>query len=136
MSSGDAPRIVQCNLGIFDSFRLLSIKNGCGSKERCATFVLSIPLRYDVVIAAGEGHALYWTSLPQVNQFRREQDIYSPVKNLSFLKTTPCLNTGEQHEHISVKLLNYSMYYCRTDLDYGIHIFLFLNSVFHNCPEK
>ena len=30
MSSGDAYRIVQCSLGIFDSFRLLSIKNGCG----------------------------------------------------------------------------------------------------------
>ena len=27
MGSGDASRIVQCNLGIFDSFRLLSIKN-------------------------------------------------------------------------------------------------------------
>ena len=72
-------------------------------------YVLSIPPRYDLVIAAGEGHALYWTSLTQVNRFRREQDIYSPVKNLSFLKTTPCLNTGEQHEQISV-LLNYSMY--------------------------
>ena len=30
MRSGDASRIVQCNLGIFDSFRLLSIKNGRG----------------------------------------------------------------------------------------------------------
>ena len=30
MSSGDASGIVQCNLGIFDSFRLLSIKNGRG----------------------------------------------------------------------------------------------------------
>ena len=29
MSSGDASGIVQCHLGIFDSFRLLSIKNGC-----------------------------------------------------------------------------------------------------------
>ena len=73
-------------------------------------YVLSIPPRYDVVIAAGEGHALYWTSLTQVNQFSREGDYSSPVKNLSFLKTTPCLNTGEQHEQISVKLLNYSMY--------------------------
>ena len=30
MSSGNASRIAQCNLGIFDSFMLLSIKNGCG----------------------------------------------------------------------------------------------------------
>ena len=30
MSSGDASRIVQCNIGIFDNFRLLSIKNGRG----------------------------------------------------------------------------------------------------------
>ena len=72
-------------------------------------YVLSIPPRYDV-IAAGEGPDRYWTSLTQVNRFRRERDIYSPVKNLSFLKMTPCLNTGEQHEQISVKLLNYSKY--------------------------
>ena len=70
-------------------------------------YVLSIRPRYDAVIAAGEGHSLYWTNLTQVN---REQDIHSSVKNLSFLKMTPCLNTGEQHEQISVKLLNYSMY--------------------------
>ena len=30
MSSGDASGIVQCNLGIFDSFKLLSIKNERG----------------------------------------------------------------------------------------------------------
>ena len=30
MSSGDASGIVQCNLGIFDSFMLLSINNGPG----------------------------------------------------------------------------------------------------------
>ena len=30
MSSDNASGIVQCNLGIFDSFRLLSIKNGPG----------------------------------------------------------------------------------------------------------
>ena len=30
MSSCDASGIVQCNLGIFDSYRLLSIKNGSG----------------------------------------------------------------------------------------------------------
>ena len=30
MSSCDASRIAQCNLGLFDSFRLLSIKNGLG----------------------------------------------------------------------------------------------------------
>ena len=30
MSSGDASGIVQCNLRIFDSFSLLSIKNGRG----------------------------------------------------------------------------------------------------------
>ena len=35
--------------------------------------------------------------------------IYSRVKNLSFLKKTPCLNTGEKHEQILVKLLHYSM---------------------------
>ena len=33
MSSADASGIVQCNLGIFDSFRLLSIKNGPGFRR-------------------------------------------------------------------------------------------------------
>ena len=73
-------------------------------------YLLSIQPRFDAVFAAGEGHALYWTSLTQVNRFRRERDIHSSVKNLSFLKVTPCLNTGEQLEKISVKLLNYSMH--------------------------
>ena len=73
-------------------------------------YVLSIRFRFNAVFAAGEGYVLYWTSLTQVNRFRPEQGIHSPVKNLSFLKMTPCLNTGEQLEQISVKLLNYSMY--------------------------
>ena len=73
-------------------------------------YVLSIPPRYDVVIAAGEAHALYWTSLTQVNRFSQERDIHLQWKKLSYLKTTPCLNTGEQHEQISVKRFNYSMY--------------------------
>ena len=30
MSAGDASGIIQCNLGFFDSFRSLSIKNGRG----------------------------------------------------------------------------------------------------------
>ena len=64
-------------------------------KDVVKRYMLSIQPRYDAVIAAGEGHAIYWTSLTQVNRFRRERDIYSPVKNLSFLKMTPCLNTGE-----------------------------------------
>ena len=38
---------------------------------------------------------LFWTNLTQVNWFRRERDIHSQVKNLSFLKMTPCLNTSE-----------------------------------------
>ena len=73
-------------------------------------YMLSIRPRYDAVFAAGEGHALYWTSLTEVNRFRRERDIHSAVKNLSFLKMTPCLNAGEQLEQISVKLLHYSMF--------------------------
>ena len=73
-------------------------------------YVLSIRHRYDEGFAVGEGRALYWTSLAEVNRFRRERDIHSLVKNLSFLKITPCLTTGEQLEQISVKLLIYSMY--------------------------
>ena len=110
MSSGDASRIVQCNLRIFDSYRLPSIKNGCGF-PRMLFNVTYIQFNLVMVqLLLQEGHALYWTSLTQLNQLRRERDIHSPVKNLSFLKMTPCPNTGEQHEQISVKLLNYSMY--------------------------
>ena len=47
-------------------------------------YVLSIPPRYDLVIAAREGHALYWTSLIQVNRFRREQDLLSSEKLFIF----------------------------------------------------
>ena len=38
MSSGDASRIVHGNLRIFDSFRLLSIKNGCGFPRTLCNF--------------------------------------------------------------------------------------------------
>ena len=100
-------------------------------------YVISIQPRYGAVIAAGEGHALYWMSFTQVNRFRREQDVYPPVKNLSFLKMTPCLNTGEQHEQISVKLLIIQCIGAELiGKDYGIHIFSFLHSVFQNCPKK
>ena len=47
-------------------------------------YVLSIRHRYDAVIAVGVGRALYWTSLAEVNRFRRERDIHYLVKNLSF----------------------------------------------------
>ena len=57
-------------------------------KNAVQHYVLSIRPLYDAVIASGEGHALYWTNLNQVNRFRRERDIHSSVKNLSFLKMT------------------------------------------------
>ena len=66
MNSSDASGIVQCNLGIFDSFRLLSIKNGRGWSV-VRRYVLSIRYRYDTVIAEGEGHDRNWTNLIQVN---------------------------------------------------------------------
>ena len=73
-------------------------------KKVVKRYLLLIRPQYDAVFAAGEGRALYWASLTQVNRFRREREIHSSVKNLSFLKMTPCLNTGEQLEQISVKL--------------------------------
>ena len=76
-------------------------------KNAVQRYVLSIRHCYDAVFAVGEGRALYWTSLAEVNRFRRERDIHSLVKNS---KMTPCLNTGELLEQISVKLLIYSMY--------------------------
>ena len=62
--------------------------------------MLLVRPRYEAVIAAGEGHARFWTNLTQANWFRRERDIHSLVKNLSFLKMTPCLSNGKQHEQI------------------------------------
>ena len=56
--------------------------------------MLLVQPRYEAVIATGEDHVCFWTTLTQVNRFRRERDIHSQVKNLSFLKMTPCLNTG------------------------------------------
>ena len=79
-------------------------------KNAVQHYVLSIRHRYDAVFAVGEGRALYWTSLAEVNRFRRERDSHFLVKNLSFLKMTPCLNLSEKLEQISVKLLIYSMY--------------------------
>ena len=57
--------------------------------------MLLVRPRYKAVIATGEGYVCFWMNLTQVNWFRRERDIHSQVKNLSFLKMTPCLNTGE-----------------------------------------
>ena len=37
-------------------------------------YVLSIRHRYDAIFAVGEGRALYWTSLTEVNRFRRDRD--------------------------------------------------------------
>ena len=111
MSSGDASRIVQCNLGIFDSFRLLPIKNGCiFPRTLCNVMCFQFDIAMMQFFAVGDGRVPYWTSFAEVNRFRRERDIHSLVKKLSFLKMTPCLNTGEQLEQISVKLLIYLMY--------------------------
>ena len=77
-------------------------------------YVLSIRHRYDAVFAVREGRALYWMSLTEVNRFRRDRDnfyySFPSEKLVIFKKMTPCLNTGEQLEQISVKLLIYSMY--------------------------
>ena len=65
----------------------------------------------------------------------QERDTHSPVKNLSFLKMTPCRNTGEQHQKISVKLLIIQCIDAELIVkDYGIHIFSFLNSFFPELP--
>ena len=59
---------LQCNLGILDSFRLLSIKNGRGfSRTLCCVTCFWFNLVMRQVIAAGEGHVCFWTNLTQVN---------------------------------------------------------------------
>ena len=72
MSSGDAPTIVQCNLGTFDSFRCSPLRMVADPKNVVQRYVLSIRPRYGAVTAAGEGHALCWTSLTQVIRLRQE----------------------------------------------------------------
>ena len=68
MSSGDASVIVQCNLGVFHSFKMLSIKNRRGFPRNVVRrHMLLVRPRYEAVIAAGEGHAYFWTYLAQVN---------------------------------------------------------------------
>ena len=68
MSSIDVPGLVQCNLGIFDSFRLLSIKKGrCTPKNFVRRHMLLVRPRYDAVITAGEGRVCFWMNLSQVN---------------------------------------------------------------------
>ena len=62
--------------------------------------------RCEALIAAGEGHVRFWKNLTQVNWFRRERDIHSQVKNLSFLKMNPCLNNDKQHEDIYSKTVS------------------------------
>ena len=68
MSCGDAPRIVLCNLGNFDSFRLLSVKYGRGFPRTFAQrHMLLVRPRYEAVIAAAEEHVCFWANLTQVN---------------------------------------------------------------------
>ena len=119
------------------AFGCSPLRMGSDSQERCATLRAFNSTSIWCSFAAGEGHSLYLTSLTQVNGFRRERDIHSPMKNLSFLKMTPCLNTSEQLEQISVKLLIIQCIDAALIVnDYGINIFSFLNSVYQNCPEK
>ena len=68
------------------------LRIGVDSQERCAA-------------SHAFGSTLLWCSyccrigsclcLDELNWFSRERDILSQVKNLSFLKMTPFLNTGE-----------------------------------------
>ena len=76
-------------------------------------YVLSIRHRYDALFAVGEGRALYWTSLTEVNRFRRDRDnfYYSfSSEKLVIFKNDPLSKHWQQLEQISVKLLIYSMY--------------------------
>ena len=66
--SGDTSGSVQCHLGIFDSFRLLSIKNGRGfPRTVCCVTCFWFGPRYEAVIGAGEGHVCFWTNITRVN---------------------------------------------------------------------
>ena len=87
MSSGDASWIVQCNLGILNRFRLLSIKDGRGFPR---TLFGVTCIWFDLVI---KQLLLQERVMSVFDEFKR--DIHSQVKNLSFLKMTPWLNTGQ-----------------------------------------
>ena len=67
MSSGDASRIVQCKLGIFASFRLLSIENGPGFPRMLCDVMC---FQFDLVIMhllLQEGSISILTNLIQLN---------------------------------------------------------------------
>ena len=67
MSSGDASGTVQCNLRLFDRFRLLSIKKWVWiPKNVLRRHMLLVRPLYEAVIAAGEGHVCFWTTFAQV----------------------------------------------------------------------
>ena len=76
------------------------LRIGVDSQERCMASMLLVRPCYEPIIAARQGHVRLWTNFTHVDWFRRDQDNHWQVKNFWFLKMTPGLNTGEQHEQI------------------------------------
>ena len=48
-------------------FRLLSLRMGVDTQERCAASHALVRPRNDAVFATGEGHVCFWMNLIQVN---------------------------------------------------------------------
>ena len=63
-------------------------------------YVHTIRPHYDAVIAAVEGHARFWRNKRKWTDLDGNEIIHSLVRNLSLLKTTPCVNTDDKHERI------------------------------------
>ena len=64
MSSGDASRIVQCNVG---QLQVALHKEWARIPQNVVRrYMLSVRPRYDAVIAAGDGHARILTNLTQL----------------------------------------------------------------------
>ena len=68
MSSGDVFGIVQCNLEIFDSFRLLSIKNERGfPRTLCDITCFWLDLVMRQLLLQERVMSVFWTNLTQAN---------------------------------------------------------------------
>ena len=122
MSSGEASGIVQCNLRIFDSGKLLSIKNGRGFPQALCGVTC---FWFDLVLRQ---LLLQERNVTQGNWFRRVSN-----EKLVIFENDPL----SKHWRIAWTYLSITVtLFNEIATEYGINLFSFLNSDFHNCPEK
>ena len=134
MSSDDASWIAQCNLWISDSFRLLSIKNGRGfPRTLCdvSCFRFDHVMR-QLLLAAGKGHVWFWRIKFKWTDLDENEIFILQWKLVIFVWILAnSMNRFKENCHI-IQWIDAELIV----KEYGIDIFSFLNTVFHNCLEK